>query len=196
MKVARGCLQDEDKQQQEDDRLSQVDKEADAALQAALAAMESGDVAEEKTSTMQIMLAAAKDEEVHSADPLENSVGAKTCQDIENTMAAMDSFPEFSIDSDNEEEDPLDDDYDASFSSTMDAEALQREMELLEEMEKLDNQEKHLEEEFEVLQSDLSSQNEDLQRILDEESDLQRLINEKLAALAEIGDEEEKECKD
>merc|ERR1719198_1673728 len=126
------------------------------------------------------MLSAADENEMQS-DVQEQTLN--TQDELAKTLAAMDSFPELSLDSD---DDFLDDSAEESFSETMDAAALQREMELLEEMEKLDEQECSL-------NNELDSQKSDLERILADQENLQKLINEKMAALQE---NTQAECKE
>jgi len=170
MKAARGLVKAEVEEHELEARKAHIDDEADAAMKAAMAAMGNSGASTETPSALQIMMSAAEDEEL-IGDRGDYTQG--TTDDIEKTLAAMDSFPELSLDSDEEY-----DDFDESFSETMDAESLQREMELLEEMEKLDGQEH-------TLKDELESQHSDLEANLSEQEKLQKQIDEALAALAE-----------
>jgi hypothetical protein len=178
MKAARGLVKAEVLEQDQEERKAHIDSEADAALQAAMAALGgAGDAAPDNTpSALQIMLSAAEDEQLQSDYNYDHDRSSATTDGVERTLAAMDSFPELSLDSDNEDYDDQDD-FGESFSETMDAESLQREMELLEEMEKLDNQEN-------TLNGELQSQHSDLERNLAEQQALQKQIEEAMAALA------------
>ena len=183
MEAARG-LMNEGMREDKHERAATADREAEDALKAAMLALASDDDAPTATDTtssaLQIMLSAADENEIQS-DVQEQTLN--TQDELAKTLAAMDSFPELSLDSD---DDFLDDSAEESFSETMDAAALQREMELLEEMEKLDEQECSL-------NNELDSQKSDLERILADQENLQKLINEKMAALQE---DTQAECKE